>query len=199
MCIVLWLIFTDWTRIWLSWQPGLCNRQKAGSEGHRRTALLHESQCVSTSSVYYCCQVESFQTPPVSAVGHTGAKSVWRCESPKMKLQLIVKSKLAEMHLVFSPPCPLCYYHLLLRAFVKEDVSLLLTHAVPSCLLYQCLLYLAVGFCLLLWFLGGALAASSLSRQKQGICRIIALTSTFLSKWLLRLPNALVFSSQWCA
>lgn len=104
MCIVLWLIFTDWTRIWLSWQPGLCNRQKAGSEGHRRTALLHESQRVPTLSVYYCCQVETpllLQTPPVSAVGPTGARSVWRCESPKMKLQLIVKSKLAEMHLCF--------------------------------------------------------------------------------------------------
>lgn len=46
---------------------------------------------------------ENVKTPPVSAVGPTGATSVWTCESPKMKLQLIVKSELAEMHLVFSP------------------------------------------------------------------------------------------------
>lgn len=45
---------------------------------------------------------ENFKTPPVSAVGPTGATSVWTCESPKMKLQLIAKSELAEMQRVFS-------------------------------------------------------------------------------------------------
>lgn len=92
-------------------------------------------------------------------------------------------------------PASLCLHRLVSRAFVKETVSLLLTHVVTSCLLYQCLLYLAVAFSLLLWFLSPALATSPLFRPKQGNRRFVALASTFLSKCLLRYPDAFVSNS----
>lgn len=108
--IVLWLIFTNWTGIWLSWQPDLCDRQKSGSEGQRWSATGEPLYCMK-ASVFPCCQCiivvrwKPQNSPSFSCRPHRGHKcvNVWIPKDDTAANREIRASRNAPC--VF-PPCP---------------------------------------------------------------------------------------------
>lgn len=138
-------MFTDWTEIWLSWQPDLCNRQKTGSEGQRWSATGEPLYCmkVSVFPLRQCIIVVRWKrqnSPSFSSRPHRGHKCVnmWipkdetaanreirasrnaPCVFPPVLLSLFTPSGLKGFCKgnCFSPPDTCCHLLSALSVFV---------------------------------------------------------------------------------